>query len=117
MSFTFEAPARSITATVLGPVPPRFETRPVLPSGRIAAPNGWLPVETYFTCLVCVLITAALSASPSATSRVLPSGETATRSGQDCCLGGTSGGKLSTGGAVEGGGTGITPSGVACPEL
>jgi hypothetical protein len=111
MSLTFVPAFRSITETVPGP---RFEIRPVRPSRRIAAPNGWLPVATYRTVLVLVSTIAAASASPSATSSVRPSGETARRSGHDCFCGGTFGGKLSTFGA-DGGGTGIVPTYVARP--
>ncbi len=82
MSFRFVALAREMTDTVPGP---SLETRPVLPSRRIAAPYGWAPVFTYRTPRECVSTTAAASARLSGTSSVRPFGETARRSGQDCC--------------------------------
>src|SRR4051794_31882494 len=114
MSLTLVAIARAITEIVPGP---RFEMSPVLPSGRIAAPNGWLPVSMYRTDFVFASMIAAASASPSATSTVFPSGETATRSGHDICRGGTEGGNASTLGASLGGGTGIAPLSLALPDF
>src|SRR5947209_5794053 len=113
MSLTLLAVRRSITETVPGP---SFDTRPVRPPRRIAAPYGNWPVLTYRIPPLLVSITAAWSARFSGTSSVRPSPETASRSGQES-VPEVWGGKFSGTGAPDGGGTGIVRISFARPLL